>query len=137
MKKVRVTDEFKAARATKALEYAESLIGEKQFVRGLALLDRVVKEYKGSEAAKKAEERKAAVEKDESAKVELAAQKELEKITTGLDMPKEKLKSKERDSSVVRLEAFLKKNKETAPVASELATMWVKVMSEDWAKTAK
>lgn len=135
LKKVKMTPEVKAAKAEKAVAYAESLIAEKQLVRGLAMLTRVTKEHKGTEAAKKAEERKAAVEKDESLKAELAAQKELERITTGLDMPKEKLKGKERDAKAVQLEAFIKKNKDTE--AANMAAMWVKVMSEPWKNTAK
>ena len=137
VKKSRVTPETKAARADKALAYAESLIGEKQIVRGLRVLEGIAKNSKGSEAAKKAEERKASLEKDESLKGELAAQRDLDRIAGGLELPKDKLKGKERDAKAVQIEAFIKKNKESAPVAAELAAMWVKVMQEDWAKTAK
>jgi hypothetical protein len=133
LKKVKLTDEAKTARANKAIEYAESLIGQKHLVRAIKVLERVAKDVKGSaEAAKKAEERKAALERDESLKAELAAQKALDKMVTGLEMPKEKLKSKQRDSIAAQLEAFIKKNKETAPVAAEQAEMWVKVMQLKW-----
>jgi hypothetical protein len=135
LKKVKMTPEVKAARAEKAIAYAEGLIAEKQLVRGLALLSKIAKENKGTDAAKKAAERKDAIEKDESLKAELAAQKELDRITTGLEMPKEKLKGKEREAKTVQLEAFIRKNKDTE--AAKIAEMWVKVMSEDWAKTAK
>jgi hypothetical protein len=135
LKKVKMTDEVKAARANKAVAYAEGLIAEKHLVRGLALLSKVIKENKGTEAAKKAEERKSAIEKDETLKAELAAQKELDRITTGLEMPKEKLKGKERDQKAVQLEAFIKKNAGTE--AAKMAETWVKVMTEDWAKSAK
>jgi len=132
LKKVKITDEMKAARAAKALEYAEGLIGQKHLVRGLRILERVSKEHKGSEAAKKADERKAAIEKDEALKAELAAQKALDRMVTGLELPKEKLKGKQRESIAAQLEAFIKKNKETAPVSAELAETWVKVMQEKW-----
>jgi hypothetical protein len=135
LKKVKVTDATKAARAGKAVAYADSLIAAKQLVRGIAVLDRVVKEYKGTDAARAAAEKKAAVEKDESLKKELTAQKDLDRITTGLEMPREKLKGKERDAKVIQLEGFLKKNAGTE--AATLAEMWVKVMSEDWSKTVK
>ena len=137
LKKVKMTDEVKAARAAKALEYADYLIGEKQVVRGLLMMEKVIKQHKGTEAAKKAEERKAAVEKDESLKAELTAQRALHAMTTGLEQPKEKMKTKQRDSVAVQLEAFIKKNKETAPVAADIAARWVKVMREDWNATAK
>jgi hypothetical protein len=132
LKKVKLTDEQKAARAAKAMEYAESLIAQKHLVRGLRLLGKVAKDFKGTAAAKTAEERKAAIEKDESLKAELTAQKTLDAMVTGLEMPKEKLKSKQRDSIAAQLEAFIKKNKETAPVAAEIAEMWIKVMNEKW-----
>lgn len=137
LKKVTITADMKAAKATKALEYAEALIATKQLARALTHLDKVAKQFKGSEFAKKAEERKAALEGDETLKKEISAQKTLERITEGAEMPKEKFKGKERDAKAVQLEAFIKKNKEEAPVAAELAAMWVKVMQEDWAKTAK
>jgi len=137
LQKVTMDDERKAARAAKALEYAESLVGQKHLVRGLRMIDRVVKNYKGTEAAKKAEARKAEIEKDEALKAELAAQKALDRMVTGLEQPKEKLKSKQRDSIAAQLEAFIKNNKETAPVAAEIAETWIKVMQEDWAATAK
>ena len=110
-------------------------LSSRQLARAVAHLDKVAKAYAGTEFAKKAQERKAAVEGDETMKKELAAQKTLEKLTDGAELPKEKFKGKERDAKAVQLEAFIKKYKEEAPVAAELATMWVKVMQEDWAKT--
>ena len=132
LKKVKVTDEMKAARAAKSVEYAEALIGERHLVRAIRILEKVAKDPKAGDAAKKAEERKAAIEKDEALKAELAAQKALDKIVTGLEMPKEKLKGKQRDSIAAQLEGFIKKNKETAPVAAGLAETWAKVMQEKW-----
>ena len=135
LKKVTITADQKAVKATKAMEYAEGLIAAKQLTRGLAQLDKVSKAFKGSDFAKQADDRKKALEADESLKAELTAQKALEKITEGAEMPKEKFKGKERDAKANQLEAFIKKNKESAPVAAEQAAMWVKVMQEDWAKT--
>jgi hypothetical protein len=131
LKKVKITPEMKAARAEKALAYAESLLAEKMVLRGVAMLDKVVKDHKGSDAAKKAGERKAEIEKDETLKKELAAQKSLDKLVGGMEMP-EKLKGKERDAKAVQLEGFIKKNEAEAPGAADLAKMWVKVMKEDW-----
>ena len=137
LKKVKVTDELKAARAQKAMAYAEALISDKQVLRGVLVLERVAKDHKGSPAAKAAEDRKAAVEKDESLKAELAAQKTLDKMVGGLEMPKDKLKKKEREQIAVHLESFIKKNEATAPVAADLAKMLTKVMLEEWTKSAK
>jgi hypothetical protein len=136
LKKVKMDAERKAARAQKALEYAEGLVAEKQLVRGLRMLEDVKKEFKGSEAAKKAQERIGEIEKDESLKDELAAQKTLDRLVTGLEQPKEKLKGKERDLIAVKLERFIKEHEAKAPVAVEIAKMWVKVMTEHWSKTA-
>ena|SRR5688572_11930320 len=132
LKKVKPVAERKAARAAKSLEYAETLIGQKQLVRAVRLLEKVAKDAKGTPEAKKADERKAAIEKDEALKPELAAQQALDKIVTGLDMPKEKLKPKQRDSIAAQLEGFIKKHKETAPATAEQAEMWVKVMQQKW-----
>lgn len=137
LKKVKLTPEQKAAKADKALAYAETLLSDKQVLRGVLVLDRIVKDFKGSAAAKTAEERKAAVEKDEALSKELAAQKTLDKMVGGLEMPKDKLKKKEREAIAVRLEAFIKNNEKDAPVATELAKTMTKVMTEDWALTAK
>ncbi len=137
LKKVKVTDEFKAGRAAKALAAADALVAEKQLVRGLAMLEKVGRDYKGTDAAKKSEEHKTAVLKDDTLKKELAAQKELDTVVTGLEMPKEKLKKKEREALQVRLEAFAKAKAQDAPVATEMAKMFVKVMTEDWSLTAK
>lgn len=137
LKKVKITDEFKAARAQKALTYAESLLADKQLVRGIGVLDNLIKEHKGTPAAKTAEERKAAIEKDESLKAELAAQKSLDKMVGGLELPKDKLKKKEREAINVRLQGFIKANEKDAPAATEMAKMMSKVMTEDWTLGAK
>jgi hypothetical protein len=137
LKKVKVTDEFKAARAQKAIAYAENLLADHQLLRGVMVLEKVAKDYKGTPSAKTAEERKAAVEKDESLKAELAAQKTLDRLVGGLELPKDKLKKKEREAIAVKLQAFIKANEKDAPVAAEQAKMMTKVMTEDWADTAK
>lgn len=137
LKKVNLTADQKAAKATKGLEYAEMLITTKQLTRAIEHLDRMAKAYKGTDFAKKAEDRKKALEADESLKAELAAQKALASITDGAELPKEKMKQKERDAKKVQLEKFILKNKETAPVAAEQAGMWVKVMAERWEDGAK
>lgn len=137
LKKVKLTDEQKAAKADKALAYAETLLADKQVFRGVLVLDRVIKNFKGSPAAKTAEERKGAIEKDETLSKELAAQKTLDKMVGGLEMPKDKLKKKEREAIAARLEAFIKNNEKDAPVATDLAKMMSKVMTEDWTLTAK
>ena len=134
--KVKITPEMKAAKAEKALAYAQNLITEKQVVRGLRALERVSKDFKGTEAAKKAEEAKSAAEKDASLKSELDAQKTLGKIVGGLEAPKDKIKKKERGGMAAQIEAFIK-NAKDAPVAAEMAKMWVGIMQDDWIKTAK
>ncbi len=137
VRKVKMTPEKRAVRADRALAYAEALLVEKQLARGLAALDKVAREHKGTEAAKKADERKVAVEKDETLKKELDAQKALDRLVGGLELPKDKIKKKEREGKAAQLEGFIKANKESAPVAAEMAAMWVKVMKEEWRLTAK
>lgn len=134
--KVKLTPEMKAAKAEKALANAQTLVADKQVVRGLRALEQVSKDFKGTEVAKRADEARAAAEKDASLKSELDAQKSLEKIVGGLEVPKDKLKKKEREGKAAQIEAFLKSTKD-APVAVEMANMWVKVLQEDWTKNAK
>ena len=43
LKKVTVSADQKATKATKALEYAETLIGQKRYLQGIAILDKVKK----------------------------------------------------------------------------------------------
>ncbi len=134
LRKVKMTPEIWAARGAKMLAAAEAHVAEKKALLGHDLLTRLVKEkeFKGSEAAKKADEKLKELDRDEEFKKELKAQQLLDKIVGGLDLPKEKLKGKERDGKKVLLEGFIKKNKEEAPVAASLAETWVKVMAEDW-----
>jgi ribosomal protein S20 len=85
LKKVKVTDEMKAARAQKALDYAETLIAAKQYLRAANLLDRTVKDFGATEPGKKAQERRASLDRDEAMKKELAAQKAIDKAVSGGD----------------------------------------------------
>jgi hypothetical protein len=137
LRKVKPAEERRAVRAEKALAHAESLVGAKQVLLGVALFEKVAKEFKGTEAAKTAAARLAEIEKDESLKAELAAQRELERIVGGAEFPKEKLKGAERKQGAARLEAFIKSRKETAPVAAGMAEEWMKVMTEDWKSERK
>ena len=134
LKKVKVTDEMKSAKADKAVAYAEALLAKKEVLRAVNLLDKVVKDYKGTEAAKKAADRVASIDKDEALKKELAAQKTLDKLVGGLELPAEKTKEKEREGKAKQLDDLAKKNKDSAPATAELATMWAKVMRENWTK---
>jgi hypothetical protein len=132
LKKVKVTDEMKAAAAERSLQYAESLITAKQTLRGANVLERIAKEYKGSASATKASERLAALEKDATLSKELAAQRSLDKLVGGLDMPKERLKSKERVAKAAQVAALAKKIKDEAPGTAQMADLWVRVLKEDW-----
>lgn len=132
LKKVKITDEMKAAKAGKALAYAETLITSKEYLRAEMLLDRVAKEYSKIDAGKKASDRKAELEKDEAVKKELAAQKTLDKLVNGLELPKDPLKKKERDGVAKELDALAKKAQTDAPATAALATQWAKVVREDW-----
>lgn len=132
LKKVKVTDEMRAAAAEKSLQYAESLITAKQTLRGANVLERIAKDYKGSAAAAKATDRLATLEKDAAVSKELAAQRSLDKLVGGLDMPKEKLKSKERVAKAAQIASLAKKIKDEAPGTAALADQWVRVLKEDW-----
>jgi hypothetical protein len=132
LKKVKITDEMRAAKAEKALAYAETLIGKKDVLVAATLLEKVSKDAKAGEGAKKAAERLAALQTDAALKAELDAQKALDKAVGGIEMPKEKLKDKEREGKAKALDSLAKKYKDTAPGAADRATQWAKVMREDW-----
>jgi hypothetical protein len=132
LKKVKVTDEMHAARAAKALAYAETLIGKKDVFRAANLLDKVSKDAKAGDAAKKAADRLAAIQADAALKNELEAQKTLDKAVGGLELPREKVKDKDREGKAKAIDALAKKFKDTAPATAEMATTWAKVVREDW-----
>jgi hypothetical protein len=132
LKKVKITDEMKAANAAKSLAYAETLITAKEYLRAEMLLDRVAKDYAKIDAGKKATDRKAELEKDEAVKKELAAQRALDKLVNGIELPKDKLKKKERDGVAKEIDALAKKSQTDAPATAALATQWAKVVREDW-----
>lgn len=132
LKKVKVTDEAKAAKAAKSLAYAETLVTAKEYLRADNLLDRVAKDYAKIDAGKKASDRKAELEKDEAVKKELAAQRTLDKMVNGLELPKDKFKKKDRDGVAKELDALAKKSATDAPATAAMATQWAKVVREDW-----
>jgi hypothetical protein len=132
LKKVKLSDEEKDARAGKILATAEAMVTEGKALLGKDMLENLTKAHKGTEAAKKADEKLKELDRDEGFKKELKAQQTLDKMVGGLDLPKDKLKKKERDGKKVQLEAFIKKYKEDAPVSAAMAETWVKVMAEDW-----
>jgi hypothetical protein len=68
LKKVKVTDEMRAAKGEKTLAYAEGLIAKKEVLRAVNLLEKLAKDAKAGEPAKKAAERVAAVNADAAAK---------------------------------------------------------------------
>ncbi len=130
----KATPEAMNARAEKALAWAEDLVGKKRFAEAIDVLDRVVKDkdYAGTEAVKKATERKSAIEKDEAAKVELEHQKKIATILGNPERPAAKMKGKEQDAAVKRLEMVQKEaEKAGATAAVELAQYWVKAMADE------
>jgi len=132
LKKVKLTDEMKSARADKAVAYAETLITAKEYLRAANLLDKAAKDYAATEGGKKAAARRADLDKDEAVKKELAAQKELDKAVGGIEMPKEKIKKKERDGVATKIDALAKKFQTDAPATAAMATEWAKCVREDW-----
>jgi hypothetical protein len=132
LKKVRQTDESRTAKAEKALAYAEALITDKQYLRAELLLDRVAKDYGKLPVAKKASDRKTALEADAAAKKETAAQREIDKTLGGIEVPKEKFKKKDRDAVAKSLDALAKKYATDAPASAALAADWAKIVREDW-----
>jgi uncharacterized membrane-anchored protein YhcB (DUF1043 family) len=136
LKKVKVTDEMRTARAEKGLAYAETLITAKEYLRAANLLDRIAKDYAKLESGKKAADRRAALDKDEAVKKELTAQKEIDKAVGGVEMPKEKFKKKDRDGVAKSLDGLAKKFQTDAPGAASMATAWAKVVREDWVDVA-
>src|SRR5215471_6283546 len=59
LKKVKITDEMKNARAEKAVAYAETLITAKDYLRAANLLDKTAKDLGATEGGKKAAARRA------------------------------------------------------------------------------
>ena len=88
LKKVKITPEMRASAAQASLAYAEKLISANQVLRGIGVLAAIAKDHKGTDAAKQAEERSAAVAKDPTLSKELAAQQKIDKLVGGLEMPK-------------------------------------------------
>lgn len=125
-------DQTRAVRAEKALAYAEALLAKKDVLRALCVLEKAAKDAKAGDAAKKAADRIASVNADEALKKELDAQKQLDKAVGGLDLPKEKLKDKERDAKAKQIDALAKKFKDTAPATAAMAEAWAKDVREDW-----
>ena len=132
LKRVKLTPEMRAAAAERALAYAESLVEKKEVLRGLGVLERVAKKHKGTPAATKASERRAALEKDPALAKELATQRSLDKLVGSLELPTEKFKKKERESKAEQLQALAKKLTDDAPSTAKLAGEWARVLREDW-----
>jgi thiol-disulfide isomerase/thioredoxin len=132
LKKVKITPEMRATTAQASLAYAEKLISANEVLRATGVLAAIAKDHKGTEAAKQAEERSAAIAKDPKLSKELAAQKQIDKLVGGLELPKEKLKSKERVAKSEQLLSLAAKCASDAPASSEMAKSWAKVLKEDW-----
>jgi hypothetical protein len=116
LKKVKVTDEMKAAHAQKSVDYAQKLIAAKEYLRAANILDKTVKDFGATEPGKKA--------------VELRAS--LDKAVNGIELPKDKIKKKERDAVAKELDALAKKSQTDAPATAAMATDWAKIVREDW-----
>jgi hypothetical protein len=130
LKKVgKPTLEQKEERAAAILAQAEKLVGEKRFLHAVQILEKAAKKYAGCESAKKAEAKKKEIEEAADSKPELEAQRALAKMTGGLDLPKEKLKGKEKDALALKIEAFLKSNREKAPATADMAQQWAGVLA--------
>ncbi len=132
LKKVKVTDEMKAAHAQKSLDYAQKLISAKEYLRAANILERTVKEFGATEPGKKAADLRASLDKDDATKKELAAQRALDKAVNGIELPKDKIKKKERDAVAKELDALAKSHQADAPAAAAMATDWAKIVREDW-----
>jgi thiol-disulfide isomerase/thioredoxin len=132
VKKVKLTPELRAAAAERALAYAEALLTEKEVLRAVAVLERAAKEHKGTPAAAKANARADEIEKDPALAAELDAQRALDKLVGGLDLPAEKLKPKDREAKADKLVALAKKLQADAPTTAQMAEQWARVLREDW-----
>lgn len=132
LKKIVPSPERRAASAERGLAWAETLLGEKQVLRATGVLARIVKQHKGTPAATKAAARLTEIEKDPALAPELAAQKSLDKLVGGLELPAEKLKKKERESTAEKVAALAKKIQADAPGTAKLAQQWEHVLREDW-----
>ncbi len=132
LKKVKITPEMKASTAQASLAYAETLISSKEVLRGANVLSAIAKEHKGTDAAKQAEVRSAAITKDPALSKELAAQKQIDKLVGGIELPKEKLKSKDRVTTADQLAALASKFASDAPASAELARSWATAIRDDW-----
>jgi hypothetical protein len=133
LKKVeKANPEKMAEKAGKSLAYAEDLAKDHRYLQAVEVLQKVMARYKGTDSEKQAKDRIAAIESDQASAQDLAAQRALAKIVGGSEIPKDKLKDKERKSAASRIEAFIKQNTDKNPGAAALAQVWLVVMNEDW-----
>lgn len=121
------------ARASKMVSFAETLAADQKYLKAQGVLTKASKEFKDTEAGKKAAETLKEWKKDEKISAELNAQLVLSKmfkLDGGLERPLEKMKAKDLKVAKVKLESFIKKYKEEAPGAAAIAESWANAFSE-------
>lgn len=131
-KVVKPTPEALEERAGKGLAYANDLVKANRLIEATEALDRVAAKYKGTAAAKQAEERKTELESDQAFASELAAQRQVAKLVGATEFHKDKVKDKQRQSAAAKLDGFVKENEGKNPGAVAMAQMWKTVLAEDW-----
>ncbi|MHC4820218.1 MAG: hypothetical protein ACYTDX_00685 [Planctomycetota bacterium] len=115
------------AQASRSAAFAEKLVEEKKYLRAQEVLTRVSKEFKKTETGMKAAETLKEWKKDKAISAEIKAQQllmKMMKLESNLDRPLEKMKKKDIKVARVRLESFIKKNKDNAPGAAAIAEKW-------------
>jgi hypothetical protein len=132
VKKVKITDEMRAAKAAKSVAFAEDLITKSEVLRARILLEKVQKDPSAGDAAKRAAEVIESIDKDPRLKKDLTAQRALEKLLGGIEMPREKVKEKNRESLAKELDDFARKTHQQSKPTGEMAATWARILREQW-----
>lgn len=135
LKALKITPEMVEAKASKRLAYAKKFADDKFYARAEYELNQVVKLYGSSESAKKATETIKSFTDDAAIKAELDAQKEVAKIAKlgdSFERPAEKLKGKEIEALVKKLQKKSEDLRAKTPRAAKLADDWAAIYGNPW-----
>jgi hypothetical protein len=128
LKAVQPSKDAVEARAKKRLAKAEKNASEKLFTIAESDLLAVKKDFPGTEAASKADEKL----KEVTAGEEYAAQKKVAQAIGGVERPMTKIKGKNSESLSKKLEKMAQEMEGATPVAAKLARQWAELLSEPW-----
>lgn len=135
LKALKITPEMIEAKAAKRVAYAKKFSDDKFYARAAYELNQVSKLYPNTEAAKKAAETLKSFNDDAAVKAELDAQVDVAKVAKLADSfehPADKLKGKEIDAIVKKLQKKSEELRAKSPRAAKLADDWVAIYGNPW-----